>query len=489
MKTLFLLMLTFFVLPAFSQITFEKKYGTWKDEHPEAMLQTADGGYIMAGTQSESGLNPDGYIVRVNEFGDTLWTRTYARTWSSGLYSIAESGDGFIATGFNTVTLGPARSDLYLLKINQQGDTLWSKHYGGSRDESGQEIKPTSDGGFIVAGRYDEAYNTTSFYLLKIDTQGDTLWTRKYGLGTGYRAFARAVEQTDDGGYMIAGYVAEYISDYEDVYMVKTDSLGMMEWSSLYNWSNYDIAYDMQEIADGYVLVGLTHYQGEGRWNVFLYKTNSSGDSLWLKTYGDSLDDRGYAVKQTTDNGFIIAAWTSSWGAGSFDYYLIKTDSDGDTLWTRLFGGNSHEYAYDVIQTQDGGYAIAGASFSQSAGWGDYYLVKTDGNGYLPILSQQHIPVIEDFQLYQNYPNPFNPATAISWQLAVGSWVKLSIYNLVGQRMAVLVNEKQAAGYHSIDFDASHLASGVYFYRLEVSDLLTDSRQSYVMTRKMLIVK
>jgi len=482
-------MLTFFFLSAYTQITFQKKYGTWKDEHAQVVQQTSDGGYILAGSQSESGMNPDGYIVRVNEFGDTLWTRTYARIWSSGLYSIVETTNGFLAVGGAVTTIGPARSDLYLLKINHQGDTLWSKTYGGPRDDSGREIKPTADGGFIIAGNYDEAYNWISFYLLKIDALGDTLWTRKYGLGTGYRAYGRAVEQTSDGGYLIAGYVDEYSTDFEDVYLVKTDSLGIVEWTKLFDWSDHDLAYDMQEIADGYVMAGMTHYLGEGRWNIFMLRTNSLGDSMWLKIYGDSLDDRGYAVKQTTDGGFILSAWTTSWGAGSFDYYLIKTDSNGDTLWTRLFGGNSHEYAYDVIQTQDGGYAVAGASFSQSAGWGDYYLVKTDGNGYLPILSQQSVPVIEDFQLNQNYPNPFNPTTCISWQLAVGSWVTISLYNLSGQRIAVLINEKQAAGYYSLEFDASNLASGVYFYQLEVADPLKGSGQGYVQTRKMLLIK
>ncbi len=154
-----------------------------------------------------------------------------------------------------------------------------------------------------------------------------------------------------------------------------------MQWQKTFGGSGIDVGYSVQQSSDsGYVIAGYSDSFGSGNYNVYFLKTNINGDTVWTKTYGGSSDARGFSVQQTIDGGFIIAGYLSSFGSAA-DVYLIKTDVDGNTLWTKTFGGNSHDYANSVQQTSDSGYIITGYTWSFGAGHFDVYLIKTDDSG------------------------------------------------------------------------------------------------------------
>ena len=316
------------------------------------------------------------------EPGDTLWTRTYGGSLMDQGFSVQQTTDGgYILVGM-TQSFGAGGTDVYLVKTDANGDSLWACTYGGALGEHGKCVRQTTDGGYIVAGMTQSfGAGSDDFYLLKTDSSGDTLWTHTYGGSDADIGFS--VQQTSDGGYIITGYTYSFGAGRNDVYLLKTDANGDTLWTRTYGGSEWDDGRSVQQTSDGgYVVAGFTNSFGAGSYDVWLLKTDANGDTLWSGLYGGSGEDQGYSVQQTTDGGYIIAGYTYSFGAGSADVYLVKTDANGAALWTRTYGGSSIDKSYSVQHTSDGGYIIAGAFASFGGGrYPDLYVVKTDENG------------------------------------------------------------------------------------------------------------
>jgi hypothetical protein len=253
--------------------------------------------------------------------------------------------------------------------------TCWQKVYGGTGREEGRSVRQTSDGGYIIAGGTTTP-DPGQVHLIKTDSLGDTLWTRTYGgdgLGDGY-----SVRQTTDGGYIIAGLIA---FNYSDVYLIKTDAYGETLWTRSYGNSLYDAGFSVQQTADGgYIIAGITRVL-DSAWadDVYLIKTDANGDTLWTRTYGGPNRDAATSVQQTTDGGYFIGGWTMSFGAGIGDVYLIRTDAQGETLWTRTYGGTDSDWSNAAEQTADGGYIVACETYAPDSfrAW----LLKTNASG------------------------------------------------------------------------------------------------------------
>jgi hypothetical protein len=479
MKIFGMLIIIFSVMNAMAQFTFERTYGTIETEEPNAVLQTQDDGYLVAGySRIGDGGSMRVYFIKTDELGDTVWTKTYIGTWSQWIESVLETADGYLLAGGKVISTGPAKSAIYLMKTDKMGDTLWTKTIGGDEGEYVVDIQQTSDGGYIIGGYADQDYYAC-YYLAKITAAGDLGWAKKYGCTDRVELRAQAVQQTADSGYILAGYGDDYT--YEDgtgyMYLVKTDSIGDTLWTKRYDWSSYEIAYSIREIPNsGYIIGGYTSSFGTSESDFLLMKIDQQGDSLWLKTYGGVLQDRAFTVKMTGDGGFAMSGYTSSYGAGSNDFYLIRTDSNGDTLWTRTYGGDWQEMADDMEQTADGGFIMTGYTYSFDAGSRpNVYLVKTDANGLITSISDPANQPVADFQLYQNYPNPFNPVTTISYILNKAADVNLSIYDVEGRLINTLINSKQAPGYQSIqwsgiDKNGNQLSSGIYFCAIKINN-------------------
>ena len=321
---------------ASAQTSWSRTYGGTDAEQGYSVQQTTDGGYVIAGETGLSGsVNYDVYLVKTNASGDTLWTRTYGGTGDDCGYSVQQTTDGgYIITGY-THSFGagtPYYANVYLIKTNASGDTLWTRTYGGTSIDRSNSVQQTTDGGYIVEGyTYSFGNSFGAVYLIKTDTSGDTLWTRTYG--GQYESHGNSVQQTSDGGYIIAGYTTPSdswgVGPY-DAYLIKTNASGDTLWTRTYGGQQIDGCNSVQQTTDGgYIIAGYTNSSGAGNYDVYVIKTNATGDTVWTKTYGGTIDDGGCSVKQTTDRGYVIAGFTSSFGAGNYDIYLIKTDSNG----------------------------------------------------------------------------------------------------------------------------------------------------------------
>jgi len=263
----------------------------------------------------------------------------------------------------------------------------------------------------------------------------------------------------------------------DDVYVIKTDSLGNTMWDTTYGGSSYDAGSCVQQTTDGgYIIVGGTASFGVGEDDVYVIKTDSLGNTMWDTTYGGSSEDWGFSTHETFDGGYIIAGWTNSFGAGLYDVYLIKTDSLGNLIWVTTYGGTLHDWSNSVQQTLDSGYIVAGYTISFGDPEGDVYLIKTDENGLVGVYEQDQKSKIENRKLLQNQPNPFQGSTVISYSMSGYGAVSLQVYDLTGRLVQTLVDEAQRPGVYHVRWHTKDTPSGVYFYRLQAGEF-TDTKK------------
>lgn len=374
----------FFASPAFTQDTlWSRTYGgagQW--DYGQSVRQTADGGYIVGGRSNSFGAGEDDfYLVKTNSIGDTLWTRTYGGGALDFGESVQQTTDGgYIMVG-ETRSFGAGNYDVYLIKTDALGNTLWSRTYGDSIRDFGESVQQTTDGGYIIVGSTDSfGAGNYDVYLLKTDALGDTLWSRTYGGSDEDRGLC--VKQTTDGGYIVAGYTISFGAGNYDFCLIKTNSSGDTLWTRTYGGWALDICNSVQQTTDGgYIMAGTSESFGAGSYDVCLIKTNSTGDMLWTRTYGGYSYDVGSSVGQIADGGYVVGGSTVSFSAGLNDVFVIRTNSSGDTVWTRAYGRSGTDLCASVQQTVDGSYVVAGYTESFGAGGMDVMLTRLDSLG------------------------------------------------------------------------------------------------------------
>ena len=361
---------------------WEKTFGGTDDDGGYSVQQTTDGGYIVTGyTESFGNGDEDVYLIKTDGNGIELWAKTFGGTEDEKGRSVQQTTDGGYIICGGTKSFGNGNIDVYLIKTDGNGIEQWYKTFGGSNYDWGLSVQQTTDEGFIVIA------HTQSFgsgggdaYLIKTDGSGNEEWSKTFGgiFGDG----GNFVQQTIDGGYIITGETESFGNvGSNDVYLIKTDPLGNEEWMKTFGGSDDDEGYCVQQTSDGgYVICGGKYPIGNE--DIYLIKTDGNGNEEWMKTFGGMYDDYAHSVKQTTDGGYIINGYTSSFGNGNTDIYLIKTNGSGNEEWTKTFGGTGYdEGRRSVQQTSDGGYILIGGTESFGNGDEDVYLIKTDGSG------------------------------------------------------------------------------------------------------------
>ncbi|MFC2084694.1 T9SS type A sorting domain-containing protein [Bacteroidota bacterium] len=464
-----------------SQNVWTKMYGGNRPDRFYSAKQTSDGGFIAAGNTFSFGAEgSDVFLVKTDSIGDTLWTRTYPGIDYENASSVQQTLDGgYIITG----TTGGLESDILLIKTDSLGELSWLKRYGSQGQDWGNSVQQTTDEGYFIVGSTDSrTTDFKDFYLIKTDSDGDTLWTKTYGgesIDFGYYG-----QQTLDGGYIITGATISFGAGGADAWLLKTDSMGDTLWTRTYGGESADDASCVKQTIDGgYVLAGAKRPTSGDNVNVWLIKTDSIGNTHWTRMYGGIEDDLANYVSLTSDGGYIIAGRTGF--SLNSNALLIKTDESGDTLWTKVYGGSDEDNFNSVEQTTDGGYIAAGTTESFGFGYSDGWLMKTDSIGNtkleLPtsVEEQEVIPIKNG--LIQNYPNPFNPSTTIKFFVDKGAEVLLEVSDLSGQKLEVLVNEYKPAGSYEVGFDGSSYSSGVYIYNIKIGE--------YFYSEKMVLLK
>ncbi|HOE46798.1 MULTISPECIES: hypothetical protein [Methanothrix] len=380
------------------QEEWNRTYGGSSDDVGTYGQQTKDGGYIITGYTSSYGADaPFSWLIKVQHRGDLWliktdaegqkeWDRTYGGLGKDlGFFVQQTKDEGYIIVGGKKSFWIIGSYDLWIIKTDAKGNVLWDRTFGGSGEDLGFSVQQTNDDGYIIAG-YTSFTNGKKAWIIKIDSQGN----KQLDMATGRAdSEAASIGLTKDGGYIITGYTPSSGSGKEDVWLIKTNSKLHWDWLKTFGGPNRDLGLSVQETEDGgYIIAGLTESFGAGKGDVWLIKTDPKGDREWDRTFGGSNFDSGASVQQTRDGGYIVTGYNTTTidNVGSYSrlfnsdnigrVWLIKTDSEGIELWNETFGGTRNDWGNSVQETRDGGYIITGVTESYGAGKEDVWLIK-----------------------------------------------------------------------------------------------------------------
>jgi hypothetical protein len=362
--------------------TFAKTIGRSNDDEAWSIIQSSDGGYAVAGwTWSFGAGGRDIYVVKLDASGNVQWTKTIGGSYGDEANSIIQSSDGgYVVAGY-TSSFGAGGRDIYVVKLDASGNVQWTKTIGGSYGDEANSIIQSSDGGYAVAG-WTGSFGAGGWdiYVVKLDASGNVQWTKTIGGSNDDGALS--IIQSSDGGYVVAGWTESFGAGDRDMFVVKLDSSGNVQWTKTIGGSYGDEANSIIQSSDGgYVVAGRTESFGAGGWDIYVVKLDASGNVQWTKTIGGSYGDEANSIIQSSDGGYVVAGRTESFGAGGWDIYVVKLDASGNVQWTKTIGGSNDDGALSIIQSSDGGYAVAGYTESFGAGYSDFYVVKMDANG------------------------------------------------------------------------------------------------------------
>ncbi|MFQ6126630.1 MAG: winged helix-turn-helix transcriptional regulator [Candidatus Heimdallarchaeota archaeon] len=380
-----------------------------------AVIQTMDGGYALAGSTHTS--ETDGYyyefwLVKTDTSGNEQWTRTY---FGSEVVDVAETviqtADGGYALAGSINGSEWTKTTAWLVKTDANGIPQWNQTYGGHDSDWAKAMIQTVDGGFALVG-WTRSYGAgeADFWLVKTDARGAVEWNQTYGGTTDEYAYAGI--ETTDGGFALAGsLMVPENRGWFDAWLVKTYPNGTVQWNQTYGGSGEDNVYAVIETADGgYALAGETWSYGVGESDFWLMKTDPNGKAQWNQTYGGSDYDTAYAVTETPDGGFALVGTTRSSGTGGFNGWLVKTDDYGDVEWTQTYGGSEGDFVYSGIKTADSGFALAGFTDSFGTDSRDGWLVKVIASYTTPLTVTPAVTVLSP-----NGGEYWNGTQTINW--------------------------------------------------------------------------
>lgn len=611
-----------------AQTQWQRTIGGTNHDQANCIIQTTDGGYAIAGfTFSYAAGYEDIYITKISSIGTIQWTKTIGGSGNEIANSIIQTTDGGFAIGGWSSSFGSDYADFFIIKLDTNGTIQWTRNINRAAYDYACSIVQTTDGGYAISGvSATGGVFSSDMFIVKLNSAGNLQWSKTYGGSHDEPAYS--IIQTTDGGLAFAGYSNSF-GPYNLFNIIKTDSLGNIQWNRLIGESGTGShIYSIIQIADGsFVLAGEFTPVGTGNYHMYIVKINSSGTILWTRTVVGPVYDMAYSVTQTADGGFVLGGYTNSFGSGGYDMYIVKLNSNGSLQWSKTVGGTGDEQALSVIKTTDGGFIAAGYSTSFGNGGKDIFIVKFDSSGntcgnttaptssfgtsgtatspaftvvtqnptvttptpilgtggtlttvcnllppaapilvspsngsynqtstvrfnwnksqnavsyrlqvafdslftnlvvndstitdstllvvnltsnryywwrvnaknsvgtspysavwkfgtFLVGLNQIGTDIPKEFKLHHNYPNPFNPVTKIRFDVPNPDIISIKVLDVLGREIAVLINEQMQPGTYEIEWEGTNYPSGIYYYSI--------SAGSFSQSKKMVLVK
>jgi len=367
------------------QEEWNRTFGSGYGDGAWSVQATSDGGYIFAGHTCSRGMGSDLWLVKVDPSGSEIWNATFGGSGEDLGYFVRQASDGGYIVAGSTMSYGIGDEYLWLLKADALGNKTWDRTFGGfasSSGDGGWAVDEAEDGGYVVAG-YTKSHSSggKDLWLLKTDANGEKAWDRVFG---GKKdAVGMSIRKTEDGGFIVAGRTNSFGSGGNDIWLLKVNSTGSEEWNRTFGGQKEDVALQVEEALDGgYVVVGRTetadgngNTDGDGNVSTLLIKTDSSGEVQWEKGLGQDVQGVATSLALTSDGGYILAGREET-PVQNRDLWIVKVNSTGEVQWETAFGGSGDDIATSVQRALDGSFIVAGITDSYGSGSEDAWLLK-----------------------------------------------------------------------------------------------------------------
>ncbi|PSR53061.1 hypothetical protein AHMF7605_05735 [Adhaeribacter arboris] len=521
---------------------WNKRFGGSGTDNFTRVIRTKDGGYLLGGhspssvsgdkTQGSRGGN-DYWLVKTDALGNKQWDKRFGGDDDDNLNALIATADGGYLLGGNSVSViagdksqgSRGNKDYWVVKVNANGVKQWDKRFGGTLDDDLRALIQLSNGDYILAGhslsgdngdKTVENWGATDYWVVKISSTGNKIWDKRYG-GTGDDWLEAAVLNTDGslllGGRSTSGQNGDKTQPSRggrDYWVIKINANGAKQWDKRFGGSLNDDLQTLIRTSDGNYLVGGTsgsyasgdHSQtNQGGTDYWLVKMNSSGTKLWDKRFGGTDVEELQSLIQTNDGGYLLGGRSNSGNSGDksqgsqggYDYWIVKTNNSGTKQWDKRFGGNADDNLRSVVQTTDGGYLLGGRSESDlsgdrtqpTQGGTDYWLVKVSPTGGAiappaeaisevePTLAPEQGPVKQTLRL-NTYPNPFTDKLSIDFTPETTGLVNLKVYDNQGTEVKTLFKGTVEVGKkYELSWQITSEKGGIYILRLSTSHAVT----------------
>lgn len=369
------------VYPLALHAQWAKTYGGTEDDKIYAIMETGDGGFVAVGRMDSMDFWDDAFVMKLSPEGNIEWTRRYGGPevdWAMSVLPLEDGG--IIVVGSYEEFSNDLRSAMVLM-LDAKGNLEWQLLYSENDNTNLYSVDQTLDDGFILAGvTYSEFVPEPDIVVTKINSIGEALWEKIYK-GTNHN-YPSAIQQTADGGYILAAISRSFTSGDRDCLLLRLDSSGEILWQNRYSGGADEQANDVQQTSDGgFILTGWTKAYGAGETDCWILKIKAGGTIDWQRSFGGSCLDAINSIQEMDDGGFIVAGTTTSFGAGSSDGHITKLTASGEVEWQRTFGGIHQDVLNDIQKTSNGGYIAAGYTTSFGEGKEDAFVVNIDSNG------------------------------------------------------------------------------------------------------------
>ena len=466
MRRLFIFTLLFFILPLEADPPvplWERVYGGHYDDEARGVIQVDSGRFVIVGWTSSYGADTkDAYLLVIDSLGDTLWTKTYGRERDDVGYDIAvtDSGDFILVGGSTRPYFEGYLMFSWVLKLNSEGDTLWEKVI--KRWDSFKRISRVKEGGFLAVG---VVFRMVGY---RMDGDGDSLW---FSNNDEPWSGANDFVELPGGGFMLVGLDSTRGTDSTNCEFHMGVSFfsdsGDFLYDRFYRASWNDALYSVVEGYDGnYLACGYTARGDYGMTDLYLVKLDSLGDTLWTRVYGGPGWECGYDIERTDDSAYIVVGYTDSRGSGWSDVYLLKVNDDGDTLWTATYGGSDYEGAYRILPLGGDNYLIVGYRMV-IGGYRDVYILRLG--------PQSGVIERGDKGVLFSVDGGIGGPMRVEYGLEGRERVRLVIYDVLGREVRVLRDRVDQRGRYEVEWDIRddgglRVNSGVYIVGLTVGD-------------------